>query len=279
MKNILIPTDFSENSWNAIEYALHFFEKSPCNFYLLHVNSARTLETAQNLCGQNNGVASKMLTKPSKVFLKETVERIKGSFPKNPNHRFFTISDQNNLVDSIREQVALNRIDFIVMGTKGASGVNGFAIGSNAGNVITKVKCTTLVVPENAKYIEPKEIAFPTDFSIFYHPDILQPIIDVVDKSKGELNILQVNKRGVNLNEDQQKNKEFLGDFFNNQKHSFHFLTNSHIENAVQEFVDSKGINLIAMLAKNLNYFQRILFQASVNKVSYYKDVPFLVLH
>ena len=40
MKNILIPTDFSENSWNAIEYALHFFSKSSCNFYLLHVNTA-----------------------------------------------------------------------------------------------------------------------------------------------------------------------------------------------------------------------------------------------
>ena len=39
MKNILLPTDFSENSWNAIEYALKLFEKKSCNFYLLHVKS------------------------------------------------------------------------------------------------------------------------------------------------------------------------------------------------------------------------------------------------
>ena len=38
MKNILLPTDFSENSWNAIKYAIHFFEKETCNFYLLYVN-------------------------------------------------------------------------------------------------------------------------------------------------------------------------------------------------------------------------------------------------
>ena len=43
MKNILIPTDFSKNSWNAIEYALKFFENSCCNFYLLHVNTINTL--------------------------------------------------------------------------------------------------------------------------------------------------------------------------------------------------------------------------------------------
>ncbi len=39
MNNILIPTDFSKNSWNAIAYALKYFENSTCNFYLLHVTS------------------------------------------------------------------------------------------------------------------------------------------------------------------------------------------------------------------------------------------------
>ncbi|WP_299528057.1 universal stress protein, partial [uncultured Lutibacter sp.] len=37
MKNILLPTDFSENSWNAIKYALELYKKTACNFYLLHV--------------------------------------------------------------------------------------------------------------------------------------------------------------------------------------------------------------------------------------------------
>ncbi|WP_370003018.1 universal stress protein, partial [Winogradskyella sp.] len=37
MANILIPTDFSDNAWNAIEYAVEFFKNSSCNFYLLHV--------------------------------------------------------------------------------------------------------------------------------------------------------------------------------------------------------------------------------------------------
>ena len=39
MKNILVPTDFSQNSWNSIEYALKFFKNYTCNFYLLHVTA------------------------------------------------------------------------------------------------------------------------------------------------------------------------------------------------------------------------------------------------
>jgi hypothetical protein len=33
------------------------------------------------------------------------------------------------------------------------------------------------------------------------------------------------------------------------------------------------------MVAKNLNYFQRILFRPTVEELSYETDVPFLVLH
>ena len=47
----------------------------------------------------------------------------------------------------------------------------------------------------------------------------------------------------------------------------------------VQQFVDDKDIQLITMLAKNLNYFQRILFHPTLKDVNYYKNIPFLVLH
>lgn len=279
MKNILVPTDFSENSWNAIEYALHFFSKSSCNFYLLHVNTVGSLVTDESYYNENESMGSEVLTKSSKKLLQETLKRIQYNFTKNPQHRFYTISDSNNMIDSIREQVVRHRINIIVMGTKGASGLEKLAIGTNAGNVITKVKCTTLVVPENAKYIAPIEIAFPTDFSIFYSPETLQPILDIVEANNAEVNVLHVNKCCEQFNDDQKNNKEYLDDYFTNYKHSFHYMTNKHIENAVQQFVDDRGIKLITMLAKNLNYFERILFHPTVNKISYYKEVPFLVLH
>jgi nucleotide-binding universal stress UspA family protein len=277
MKNILIPTDFSENSWNAIEYALHFFSKSSCNFYLLHVTTNHILVDSGISHIQNQDVSFETLTLPSKKRLQDTIKRINESFPKNPLHKFYAVSDSNYLINSIREQVAQKKIHFIVMGTKGATDLKKFAIGTNAGNVITKVKCATLVIPENAKYKTPKEIAFPTDFSIFYRPEILQPIMDIVETNHATVNVLHVN--GMELNEDQQKNKDYLDDYFSSYNHSFHFLTNKHIEDAVQQFVDDRSINLITMLAKNLNYFQKILFHPTSKEISYYKNVPFLILH
>ena len=37
MKRILLPTDFSINSMNAITYAMELFENMPCVFVLLNI--------------------------------------------------------------------------------------------------------------------------------------------------------------------------------------------------------------------------------------------------
>lgn len=36
MKNILLPTHFSDNSWNAIKYAIQLYKNEPGTFYIFH---------------------------------------------------------------------------------------------------------------------------------------------------------------------------------------------------------------------------------------------------
>ena len=45
MKKILLPTDFSANSINAIHYALQFYRYEQCKFYLLNVQKASSFVT------------------------------------------------------------------------------------------------------------------------------------------------------------------------------------------------------------------------------------------
>jgi nucleotide-binding universal stress UspA family protein len=278
MKNILIPTDFSENSWNAIEYALNFFEGAPCNFYFLHVNTINTLVGVETTYIPTQTVIDEAFVRPSKERLKKLLERV-SALPLKTKHHFFSLTDYNYFIDSIRKHVSENKIDMIVMGTKGASGLKKLIIGSNTGDVITRVHCSTLVVPENAKYQKPKEVAFPTDFSSFYSTQLLKPILDILDNNKASVSVLHINKKKGKLNLDQQINKGYLEDYFSNNRYSFHHLTNNHIEAAIQSFVEEHHVDLITMVAKNLNYFQRILFHPTVKEISYHTDIPFLVLH
>ena len=277
MNAILLPTDFSENSWNAITYALQYFKHLPCNFYLLNIDRSKTLAVDYFLHHSVKEVQSSITDSPKKKLLK-LIDTIKLKFP-NQNHRFFSLTDHSFLIDSIRKHVEEKKIDMIVMGTKGASGIKKLIIGSNTGAVITRVKCTTLVVPENASYTSPREIAFLTDFSMFYSVKVLEPIFDILERFNSNLRILHIANKEAHLNFDQLKNKEFLSDYLNNRKHSFHFQTNKKIEESIQCFIEKQSISIIAMVAKNLNYFQQILFNSKVKTMSYHTDIPFLVIH
>ena len=165
------------------------------------------------------------------------------------------------------------------MGTKGASGLKKLIVGSNTADVIKKVQCSTLVVPENASYTAIKEVAFPTDFLASFSYRMLDNISQILEQSLGSLRIIHVKKKEEELNHEQKENKELLEEFFSDHPVSFHYLTNNKLEDAIQCFVESRNIDLIVMVAKHLNYFQQILFHTKVENISYHTDIPFLVLH
>lgn len=258
MKNILLPTDFSENSWNAIVYALQFLENATCNFYILHV--CKSSETNVS------------------VKFQQLHERI-STLPINIQHRFFMLSEQNSFIEAIRNQVADKKIDMIIMGAKGVSNTNSCMIGHYAENVITRVKCKLLIVPQNATYKVFDEVAFPTDFTLASDIQTLAPIATILDKKTTSLRVLYINKVTQKLNNHQLANKQLLEDFLDDLEYSFHFLTNNNVEDAVEDFTESKDIDLMIMAAKNLNYFKQILFHSKVDKISYHTNIPFLILH
>ncbi|RZS99685.1 universal stress protein [Aquimarina brevivitae] len=276
MKKVLIPTDFSQNSWNAISYGLSFLKEKECTFYLLHVETHNPYVFEDNVYN-----AAPTLAKSSskvKENMKVLLDKIKKQYP-NLKHQFETVFESLFFVDSIRKQISEKEIDLIVMGTKGASGIKEMTIGTNTGDVITKVKCPVLVVPENARYTPVKRIALPTDYNIYYKSKIVETVKEFISFNKATLKILHVAKKEKELTECQQKNKSYLHESLDDTAHGFYFLSNENIEQAVQSFVDSYDIDLITMVAKNLNFFQRILFRPLVEKISYHTEIPFLILH
>ncbi|WP_225034637.1 universal stress protein [Winogradskyella sp. SM1960] len=277
--NILLPTDFSDNSWNAISYAIDFFDSVVCNFYLLHVSRMDTFMAGDSSYSPTKDQIEEIYIKPSKLRLKALLKEINDKRQPNTNHKFYTLADYGFFLESIRTCVKKKKIDLLVMGTKGASGLREYIVGSNTGDVITKVKCTALVVPEAAKYSPLKEIAFPTDFNLSYDLMALQPFINILKMVKASLRIVHIHKKDTKLNTEQLQNKDVLNDYFDEFEPSFHCLTNRNVEDALQCFVESRAINMIVMVAKNLNYFQSILFHSNVEKITYHTDIPFLVIH
>ena len=275
MKNILILTDFSNNSWNAIMYTLAFFEGKRCNFYILNAENVHVNKIEEDVFDDVE-VGTK---KNKKSRLKELLSKITSSHLSG-NHVFETIISEDNIIDAARHEIKNKKINLIVIGTNGMSS-NGRInnISPISEEIITKLKCSILVVPNEARFNGVNKIGFPTDYTNFYEARLLQNMINFFSLQESPISFVHVSRKTEKLNKEQRWNKETLEDYFVNQPHSFHNEINENFEVSIENFIDKESIDLVVMAAKNLNLFEQILFRPKLKNIKYYFKTPFIVLH
>ncbi|WP_282112006.1 universal stress protein [Maribacter stanieri] len=278
MKHILIPTDFSDNAWNALVYGISFFKKTHCTFHIVHINAINTNSSGEAAMYVSPDLLEKTILAESREKLKVLIKKVE-RLPLNTKHYFKTQAIYGFLTDQLKDQVKEKNIELIIMGTKGSSGLKALSIGSNTGNVITKVPCTIMAVPESATYESVKEIGFPSDLNLAYEIKVLDTIKDIILLKKSALRLLYISSKGEELNTNQIKIKNLLLDYFKETECTFHEVTGKKIDESVQCFTESRNLDMLIMVAKNLNFLESILFRPTVERISYHTKVPFLVIH
>ena len=278
MKRILIPSDFSENAWNAIVYGLELLKDIKCIVYLLHINPIPSYSGAGSNVRTITRDHTERLLAQSNRDLQKLLKRINEQ-GANPNHTFELLALYDFFTDAVKRISENKKIHLIIMGTKGATGLKKATMGSNTGNVITKIKRPLLAIPEEAVFKQIREIAFATDYIVGYNAHVLDPLLEIATMNRAEISVLHLSKQDEELSPKQKHNKRMLKTRLAEVQHDFYTLTDAKLETAVKRFTESRAIDMIAMAAKNLNSFQRILFRPKVEKISYQTKIPLLVLH
>lgn len=255
MKTILLPTDFSENSWNAIVYALEMHKDEPCHFFVFNsyaphmsapstaVSSARASEVIQEIA-----------KKESAQGLETIMKRIK-EYDTNPTHTFEIISSYDYIVSSIISAIEKYKVDMVVMGTKGASGLKEVMIGSTTANIIEKVKCPVIAVPENAVFKGLNEIAFATDFSFYYNEDNINLIKYYAKKQEATIRVVHV-LTASKLSPEKEKVREYLDGLLNGVPKHYHYLTDVSVDVGMRVFSQSREIDLLCMVNKQRSFLK-----------------------
>ncbi|UOB17528.1 universal stress protein [Abyssalbus ytuae] len=279
MKNILLPTDFSDNAWNAIEYALQIFKDEECKFYLLNAYSPPLTQPSNPITSATTTKALlDIAKKASEDGLKNVLKKVTGNF-SNVKHQFETISEYDFFLGAVKTIVADYNIDIIVMGTKGASGIKEVIIGSNAAGVIGHVKCPVLAIPEKAVFKPLKEIAFATDYDYYCEKGELKPLTEIAEKFNASVKILHALDTKDQLTKDQEQIKRYLDEMLGNINHSFHTLTRVSLETATRVFTQSRDIDMLCIIAKHHSFFERLFGKPRVEEISFHIKIPYLVLH
>lgn len=278
MKNVLLPTDFSENAWNATKYAIELFKDEKCLFHLLNTYTP-VIASSRFMATSLGNVQEGSMRTSSERGLEEVLSKIKKKY-NNPKHNFNTISSFSLLVDEIKDIVEKRNIDLIITGTKGVSGLDEVFMGSNTVRIIKSVKnCPVLAIPQHFEYTSPTEIAFATDFNRFYSLSELQPIIDLAKAFKAAIRIVHVQYEIKALSEIQMFNLNMLRKYLNEVEHYVHTVSElNSVSKTLEVFTKELDIHLLAMLNYQHSYMERMTREPVVKRMAFHTQIPLLVI-
>lgn len=275
MKNILVPTDFSNNSYNALFHAAQLMKGQACTFYILNVYNGFTLL-------RENRSPNKDLEQQWKD---ESLEGLQGAGHRitldetDPTYIFETISKRGHLPDEISKTVDEKEIDLIVMGNRGRSEIDAIFMGSNALDTIDKIKqCPVLTFPKEIDFEPPKNIAFVTDYRRSYDAGLLQPLLFIAERHKSKIRVMHINEEEV-LDKYQMMNRSILMEYLLPFKHTFHWMPLFKSKATVIDlFLEELEIDLLAMVNYEHSFLERMTREPVIKRMGFNNTIPFLVI-
>jgi len=275
MKKILFPTDFSEVAANAFIHALEFAKIVKGEVVLLHTFELPVYDN--QFFPENYNVVFDSLQLSEFDMFKEEIPKLRmiAEERKLDNIKMSHRLMDGNLIYNIKRAIKEEKIDFVVMGTSGASGWEAFFLGTNTGSVISAIDVPVMSVPLEAKFKKVETIGFTTRYRA-KDKKALKDVINIAKKMGAKVKSLYVKTNNSDVSEATIKlwEKEFEG-----EPVTFSVILGDDVQDVILDFILFKDIDLLAMMTYKRNFFVELFKPSLTQKFSNKLDIPILAMH
>ncbi len=272
MKNILVPIDFSDASFNAVSYAA--FLANAFNARLTLVHAYNDTYAFDENAGAKIYDSRKELEEAYEKFLRKEIDGI---------IRKFTVKIEGiimkgkpvNVIDEIAGKI---NSEIIVLAMKG-KGESNSRFGSTTTKMIAKTSIPLLIIPKNAGYQTIDTITLASDFNdekILSNFAILEQLIKKFDPF---IEILNVQKKDSKLTAEMLARKMRTDLMWNKYNHSFNMIEKDDIEEGINKFLKKHPTDLLVMVARKRNFINKIFKPSHTKKMTGLTKIPLLILH
>ena len=274
MKTIIVPTDFSPIATNAMHYAIEMAKKVNASLLLLHVYQVPVSFTDTPIVL----VSIEDLRKGAEeqvAHLKKEVEHLtSGSLKVYTETRLGNVADElENLCNKINPFA-------VVMGTKGASGVERILFGSNTLTAIRHLTWPVICVPPGKTFGDGiKKIGFACDFKDVVKTTPTHYIVDFVKEFNAELDVLNVDFHNKHFKPETPEQSALLHTMLEEAKPIYHFIEHADIEDGINEFAEKNNIDLIITIPKKHRLLEGVFKASSTKQLVYQSHVPVMCVH
>jgi nucleotide-binding universal stress UspA family protein len=268
MRKILVPTDFSANAHQALEYAITIANQFGATIHVLHAyqlaSSTGHLVSIDNIVQEDREKELNSALRKIKPLLKNNTS-VEGYVRKGSS------------VETICRAAEKLSVDLIVMGTTGASGMKKMFMGSTANNVIKRTELPVLAVPADFKEFKLDNITISVDDQKVAEPYVLHPAVELANAFKTEVNLLHVVDSAEDDHEIDHKLQDHLKQF--GVGYTYFKLSAQDTSQGILEFINRKNSNLLCMIKHHRSWFQGLFHNSVSGQMAFESKVPILVLH
>ncbi|MFP5041240.1 universal stress protein [Parasediminibacterium sp. JCM 36343] len=273
MKTLLVPTDYSETSKNAVLYALGFAKQAGANkIVLYHTYSTQLDISSDNVLPTGIVVdyaAEQQFAEEQLQLFRKSIESL---IPKGIEIDILAVNMP--FTSNINKVVKETGADAIVMGITGGGIVAEKLIGSNATTVARNATVPVIIVPPQTTYTHIIRILLASDFIDVELSTPFEPITKLLDATNAQLFILHVAKNEQQVLDAGHPASVAFEDWLPGAHPFFHFAQNANFAEAVNEYAIEKKIGLIIIIPKKHDLAETLFIGSYTKKLVFHTDIP-----
>ncbi|MEX2592771.1 MAG: universal stress protein [Anditalea sp.] len=271
---ILCPTDFSECSLNAIEYAAKLGEKFEARLIIFHVPNK---EDYMKLFSKNREEQDFL------SFAKNKLETLVQEVQKESLHQGLKscegIIQEGKTINTIIEYADEIKVDLIVMGTEGINDFKQNYIGTRSSQVIQHASQDVFIIPRKVFFKKPRKLVFATDY-IEEDKLVIQKVVKLASLFDSEIDIVHVGTKIRTI--DKALHQTMVAEIQP-------FVHYEKVNYVLKSYRDEPGLGLESYLitakgdvlitfSRKKSWFEQIFTQNLSKKMSYFINKPLLVI-
>ncbi|MCA5004460.1 universal stress protein [Sphingobacterium bovistauri] len=273
---ILIPVDFSIHSDKAVEYAVKLADKNDFQIDLLHVFTDHS-----NI--YQNAIEDPSLVDPRVPEAKKQMDSLIEKFHNDaPTIQFNVLYTDGNLYDEVSKFASQEAYNAIVMGTKGAFGLDALLIGSNMFDVFLNTKVPVLAVPYSEKKYNVDKVGLLCNFK-YGEIDVLKQAIKVYGKDF-ELVLIHINTSNESIHNIDKSFDVFIEKIIEEtgiedisyviKSQTFFVQYKEDISSAIDTVISDELLDVLLVTKSKKSFLRKIIEENIVRRMAYQIQIP-----
>lgn len=273
LRNLLVPTDFSDQASATLQYALMLAKDTGAvlhvlNSYYIPINTIETdyvadqaiwLEQSRQRAMEEMQLLEQQQLKDSGVIYETHV---------HPG------PDMGDINETIREK----KIDLVVMGTQHGGDLEHF-FGELYTHAIRHAKAPVLLVPEATAYVRPQQVVFTTDLKPLDNQAPLRNLAGILANFNPQLIMLHVHEAGEEADEKQKEEFNRVSSSLANLRPRLVLVEADEIEEGILAFVKQQRTDWLVAISHNYGLLEGLFHSSRTKKLARQTPVPLLVSH